>query len=198
MATVYIKQAWLVLILAIVFAAALACIQAGLSPRIEANKRNETYDQIPVLVPGADQAATEEWATDDGKIAYKAVSADGEAVGWVIKGAGQGFADKIELLIGLDAEATRITGLFVLEQKETPALGSKIADKSDPWFRDQFEGKSAAEDIAVTKASPVEGTNQVAAISGATISSEAVSDIVNDAVKEFRDRINDLTPMSQE
>ena len=198
MATVYIKQAWLVLILAIVFAAALACIQAGLSPRIEENKRNETYDQVPALVPGADQAATEEWTTDDGKIAYRAIAADGEQVGWVIKGAGQGFADKIELLVGLNSEGSRITGLFVLEQKETPALGSKIADKSDPWFRDQFNGKSAAEPTAVTKASPAEGSNQVAAISGATISSVAVSDIVNAAVAEFRTRKDDLTEKSQE
>ncbi|MHC4563410.1 MAG: FMN-binding protein [Planctomycetota bacterium] len=192
----YLRQAWLVLALAAVFGACLAGVEAGLKGRIEANKRNETFDQIPVLVPGADQAATQEWETseedkDKRKVAYKALR-EKEHLGWVIKGAGQGFAGKIELLVGLDVEAETITGLFVLAQTETPALGERI---KEDWFRGQFAGLRTSNDVTVTKASPMvehKAANKIAAVTGATISSQAVTDIVNKAVSEFRDRMDEL------
>jgi len=198
MATVYIKQAWLVLVLAIVFAAALACIQAGLGPRIEENKRNETYQQVPYLVGVRDEAAAQavrvqEFATPDGKIAYQAATADGEPLGWVIKGAGQGFADKIELLVGLDPQAKRITGLFVLDQKETPALGNRIVEAE---WRAGFDGLSASEPVVITRGESVD--NGVEALSGATISSESVASILNAAVSEFRELKDQLAPLEQE
>ena len=46
-------QAWLVLCLSLVFGASLAAVEIGLKSRIVENKRNETYGQIPSLVPGA-------------------------------------------------------------------------------------------------------------------------------------------------
>ena len=185
----YLKQAWLVLALALVFGALLAGVQAKLGPKIEENKRNETFDQIPGLV-GADPAAVSVriWSTADGKVAYEAVDESEQTLGWVIKGVGTGFADKIEVLIGLDADAQTITGLFVLDQKETPALGDNIT-KAD--FRDRFRGKSAVEDVNVVKTSP-EG-NQIQAITGATVSSSAVCTIVNNAVGQFREHRGDLT-----
>ena len=48
-----IAQAWLVILLALIYGAALATVQTTLSPKIEANIRAETYDQIPRLVTGA-------------------------------------------------------------------------------------------------------------------------------------------------
>ena len=186
----YLKQAWLVLALALVFGALLAGVQAKLGPKIEENKRNETFDQIPGLV-GADAAEVSEvrtWSTEDGKVAYEAVGDAEQTLGWVIKGAGKGFADKIEVLIGLDAETQTLTGLFVLDQKETPALGDNI---KKPEFCDRFRGKSAAEALAVVKSSP-EG-NQIQAITGATVSSDAVCTIVNKAVEQFREHKSELT-----
>ena len=56
----YLRQAWLVIVLALVYGAALAGVQTTLGPRIAENKRNETYGVIPTLVPGADAAKTEE------------------------------------------------------------------------------------------------------------------------------------------
>ncbi len=184
----YLKQAWLVLVLAVVFGALLASVQAKLGPKIDENKRNETFSQIPGLV-GADAGVTvRTWSTADGKTAYEAVDASGETLGWVIKGAGQGFADKIEALTGLDADAETITGLFVLDQKETPALGDNI---KKPAFCNEFNGKSAAEELTVVKDSP-EG-NEIQAVTAATVSSVAVCKIVNNAGSQFRARKSELT-----
>ena len=184
----YLKQAWLVLVLALVFGGLLSGVQFWLGPKIEENKRNETFDQIPGLVGAdADGVSVRTWSTAGGQVAYEAVDGSEQTLGWVIKGAGQGFADKIEVLIGLDPEAEAITGLFVLDQKETPALGDNI---KKPDFCELFRGKSAAEKLAAVKSSP-EG-NEIQAVTGATVSSAAVCTIVNNAVGQFRQHRGEL------
>ena len=184
----YIRQAWLVLILAACFGAALAVVHIAWQGRIDENKRNETYDQIPLLVPGADKELTEKLSID-GREVYKVFGggADGQPahLGWVVRASGQGFADRIELLIGLDAPAEAITGLYVLEQKETPGLGSKITGK----FRAQFAGKDPAKPLEITKAAPKDGANQIRAVTGATVSSRTVCEIVNAALKDLRGKL---------
>ena len=64
------------------------------------------------------------------------------------KAGGQGYADKIELLVGIDALTENITGLFILDQKETPGLGNKI---SDTGWRSQFLDKPATSPLVVVK-----------------------------------------------
>jgi H+/Na+-translocating ferredoxin:NAD+ oxidoreductase subunit G len=188
----YLVQAWLVLALAVGFGAALAGVQVGLNPRIEINKQNETYDQIPALVLGVERkdetVDVRELATDDGRIAYE-VSSGGAQVGWVIKAVGQGFADKIELLIGLDTSAGRILGMYVLDQKETPALGNRI---TEPQWRAQFPGLDAGKSVEVVKTAPAAGDNAVQAVTGATVSSLSVCNIVNQSVEQFRRDMGDL------
>ncbi len=199
----YIGQAWLVLAMALLFGAVLAGAHIALQPRIDENKLDETYGQVPHLVRvaigetgrflSADRSRTETWETPGGKIAYKAFAADGRHLGWVIKAVGDGFADKIELLIGLDKRAEIITGLYVLAQKETPGLGNKIAGrkwKGKVWA-DQFTGRRTDVPLEETKAVPTKA-NQIEAITGATISSNSVCGIVNNAVGEFRDKMGTL------
>jgi len=175
----YIKQGWLVLVLAGCFGAALAAVHVGLGQRIESNKLGDTLGQVPKLVPGAVEGRSELLG---GRTVYRAVDSSGRTVGWVLPVGGGGFADRIELLIGLDASAATITGLYVLEQKETPGLGNRI---EEPAWRAQFTGRSAQRRLAVTKADKP-GADEIQAVTGATISSRSVTDIVNDAVGRFR------------
>jgi electron transport complex protein RnfG len=175
----YLGQAWLVLSLAVAFGGSLAGMQIVVSERIESNKLNETLSQIPKLVP---EARSGERATVDGRVVYRAIS-DGTTVGWVVPASGQGFADRIEVLVGCDAQASRVTGLYVLEQKETPGLGNKIVE--DEW-RSQFEGKNAQAPLEVVKRD-VEAPQEIRAVTGATISSVVVCDAVNETLTdEFR------------
>jgi len=180
----YLVQAWLVLGLALLFGAALAGVEVGLAKKIDDNKLNETLREIPSLVP----SATGGRLTDiDGRKIYRATDAEGAHVGWVVPAAGQGFADRIEVLIGLDAEAETITGLYVLAHKETPGVGDGI---TDPNFLKQFAGKSTIRPVAVRKTGDL-GANGILAISGATVSSMSVAAIVNVAVAELRDKLAD-------
>lgn len=190
-----IVQAWLVLILAIIFGASLAGIQISLGPIIENNKIEETRQKVPELVlskTATDRELTIEpqmFTVDKGaqKVSYNVFKASqkGATVGWVVKSKGQGYADKIELLLGLGPKAERINGIFILDQKETPGLGNKIV--TEEW-RSQFIGKKTAAKLTVIKGGGATG-NQIDSLTGATISSKAVSSIINSAVADLRDQL---------
>ena len=181
----YLKDGLLILILATLFGAGLAGVNSALQPIIDANKLKETIGKIPELVPGA---------VDGVKISigdmavYKGLDADGKTAGWVIPAKGQGFADKIELLLGLNADASKITGMYVLDQKETPGLGDKI--KSDREWGQQYTGKDTSKWLSVTQLAPKD--NEIAAITGATISSVSVTKIVNTYATNFRKALSEV------
>lgn len=175
----YIKQAWLVIFLSLFFGVILAAVQITLSDRINSNKLKETIQQIPALVPGAEKGELLSLPAID---VYRAIKGDRQ-IGWVVPLKGQGFADKVELLVGFDAEVKNITGVYVLDQKETPGLGNKIVE--DVW-RNQFNNKSAEKKLVVIK-TPSNVENSIVAVVGATISSDTVCNIINTGVKEFAD-----------
>jgi Na+-translocating ferredoxin:NAD+ oxidoreductase subunit G len=190
----YFAQGWLVIVAALLFGGGLAAVQVTLNEKIAANKLAETLDQIPHLVPGAQQGKEEEIA---GQLVFRAL-AEGRQLGWVIQAGGPGFADRLELLIGVDVQVEKITGLYILAQKETPGLGNRIVDE---WWLAQFSGKSAREALQAVKggsAPAKEGDaitsasswgNRIDAITGATISSESVCEIVNLALAQLRDKL---------
>lgn len=183
-------QAWLVLIMAIVFGTLLAAVQITLAPKIAANMQAETFSAVPVLIYGEGNApadavveATTVTVKKGGREqAYPVyiVKSQGKVAGFAVKGSIMGYADNIELLVGFNADVSEITGIFVVYQKETPGLGSKITEES---WNGQFVGKSTAGPLEV-------GSRNAAAnidsISGATISSVAVTDIVNGIVQDVK------------
>jgi len=194
----YIVQAWLVLLLTLCFGSSLAGVQMVLSPKIEANKINETRQRIPGLI--LDKAALERLEKEGASleikpetirvtknnriVSYKVFQAieKGKVSGWVVKSSGQGYADKIELLIGLNPSLNKILGLFVLEQKETPGLGNKITK----WqFRKQFISKRTNMPLVASKTGAT-SPHEIDAITGATISSRSICLIINTAVKDIR------------
>lgn len=179
----YIGQAWLVILLSLSFGAALAGVQAALKPRIEMNKLNDTISQIPSLVPGATGGKAE---TVGSMNVFRATNEKGEHVGWVVPARGQGFADIIELLVGVDKDIQHVTGLYILDQKETPGLGNKIVEET--WLT-QFKGKPLSGPLTVTKTAP-RSDLEIQGVTGATISSMSVCGIVNSAIDGFRQALN--------
>lgn len=176
----YLTTAWLVLLLAVLFGGGLAGVHTVLDPIIRANLIAETYEQVPKLVPGG--VGTEGLTDVAGVSAYPVEDEDGRRVGWVIPSAGQGFADRIEVLLGVNADASEITGVYILDQKETPGLGNRIVEED---WRSTFAGKSTSQRLRLTKADAT-GEYDIQSITGATISSESIVDIVNRSVTEFR------------
>lgn len=198
-------QAWLVLVLALIFGAALAAVQINLGGIIATNKLNETLEKVPELVWGAAAAGkmvSQNAPVDitpgivtiekDAKTAYYnlfRVAHEDKLSGWVVKAGGQGYADKIEILIGLDPDAETITGLFILEQKETPGLGNKI---TFPWWRNQFIQKKTSTPLVVAKGKS-QASNAIDALTGATVSSRSVTGIVNRTIGDIKGRLTPAT-----
>lgn len=100
-------------------------------------------------------------------------------VGYTIKSQPSGYGGGIELTIGISKDG-KITGVNVGNNSETPGLGAK---SKDPAFTGQYKGKEAKELEVIKSGTPKD--NQIKAISGATITSKAVTSGVNDAIKVF-------------
>jgi electron transport complex protein RnfG len=191
----FIEQSWLLIAASFFFGLLIAVTSAALSPRIEQNKINKRNRLVGALLPEAKDFVPLEGGIEIQSIQgkketveiFRAVSAAGECVGWSFNTIGPGFADKIELVVAVDKNFGNFAGFDVLASNETPGFGNQI--KFD-YFRDQFkrapaEGLTLAASGDNTKTDDVE----IIAISGATISSEAVVDIISNAVTQIKKQI---------
>lgn len=103
---------------------------------------------------------------------------DNKLVGYVITAQGEGYSSIIKMLVGLSADY-KIKGVTILSQQETPGLGDRA---SKPDFLNQFPGKGV-EQLKLLKGVP-QGDDHITAITGATITSRAVTEGVEKAIKE--------------
>ena len=178
-----LAQAWLVLVLAILYGGGLAFVNSTLSPKIAENIKNETYSLIPELVGNPESFEVSEVLMplneSENLTIYQVMSPESQGIGWVIPAYSLGFADKIQLLVGVDYKCSQIIGMRVIDQKETPGLGNFIVE---PAFTGQFSGKLTAEPIEIVKTEPSKAS-EVKAVTGATISSNTVAAAVNEAIK---------------
>ena len=102
---------------------------------------------------------------------------DGALLGYVFTTVEKGYGGDLKILTGVDPEG-KVTGVQILEISETAGLGMN-ANKEE--FRNQFIGKTSG--VSVVKDEP--SGNEVKALTGATITSKAVTKAVNDALELF-------------
>lgn len=144
-------------------------------PKIDEQLRLEEYEALKSILPEAD-SFTEK--TLDGIDYFEAVD-EGKVVGYCIRVGGQGYGGYMRLMVGVKLNGV-IEGVEVLEHQETPGLGAKIDEirpgEKDEWFLRQFVGHDART-IALKK--------NIDSITGATISSRAVTEAVNKGINEF-------------
>ena len=109
--------------------------------------------------------------------------ADGRLMGFAIAHGKPGFQDQVKVIFGYDPAGGRLLGMKVLESRETPGLGDKI--EKDSAFVSQF-GTRLAPLRGVKKGAGSGDAHEVDMITGATISSRTVIDIVNAAIADWR------------
>ncbi|MFQ5835274.1 MAG: FMN-binding protein [bacterium] len=107
-----------------------------------------------------------------------------EAVAFKIEGSG--FWAPISAIIALKPDLETIYGVAVLEQGETPGLGARI---TEPGFLNRFVGKKIKPEILLVSRRKAKGDNEVDAITGATMTSKSLEEIINNEVKKYRDAI---------
>jgi electron transport complex protein RnfG len=122
---------------------------------------------------------------------YAGYDEDGRLVGVALEAAGQGFQDIVSILYGYSPECKCVVGMKVMASKETPGLGTKI--ETDPDFRANFDALSAAltydgeriaNPITLVKPGKKSESWQIESITGATISSRAIADILEKSTAE--------------
>jgi electron transport complex protein RnfG len=99
----------------------------------------------------------------------------GNHVGYVIKTLPGGYGGPLEVIVGITLDGT-INGVRVGNHQETPGLGAKAKTVE---FYGQYDGLSVGSPVEVIKVDVTSGNNEIKAISGATITSVAVTNGVN-------------------
>jgi Na+-transporting NADH:ubiquinone oxidoreductase subunit C len=126
--------------------------------------------------------AEEVKAGDAAPASYRIKSeAGGEPAGYVFVRSGPGLWGEITTTVGFDAELASLTGVDFLKQSETPGLGARISEK---WFTEQFRGKKGPF-TTVGEGEPA-AENQFDAITGASITSNAVLSILNTTIDQAK------------
>lgn len=173
-------------IIAIVLAALiLFAASLGLNGIAAKNAQAQHLELMRTLLPGSETFTVEPYAGEDANIrsVHKAEN------GFVIETVTHGYADEITMLIGVSSEG-RVTGLVVREAHETVGLGSNVL--TDHEFLAQFLNGSGSFAVAAKEADAFSGatetaaaegeSNEVDAITGATVTSKAVVRCVNSAI----------------
>ena len=111
------------------------------------------------------------------KYIYNEVYSKDKLIGYAIDASGKGFGGTIKIKVGVNLNKT-IKTIRIINQNETPGLGTRIKRTE---FTDQFTDKTLKQ-VSLKKDSS-KGT--IDALTGATISSRAVSKAVQKSITEF-------------
>jgi electron transport complex protein RnfG len=148
-------------------------------PKIEEQLKMEERAALRSIMPSADSFS--EKALDG--IEYFEALKGRTVVGYCVRVTGSGYNGYIRMIAGVDSNGI-IAGVAVLEHSETPGLGAKINEirpgESEAWFLKQFRGKRAGT-IAIKE--------DIDAITGATISSKAVTDAIRKTVDDLLSKL---------
>lgn len=192
----FVEQSWLLIASSFCFGLLIAVTNAALLPKIEENKATKLNKLTMALLPEAKEFIKVEEEIEvelsGGKKerakVYKALSEAGECVGWSFNASGQGFADKIELVVAVDSRFEKIAGFNVLASSETPGFGDQIKSS---YYRGQFIGAPAEKLDLIKSGDAGKIDSEIVSITGATVSSEAVIQIINTYLLQIKEQVKE-------
>ncbi len=156
--------------------ALLGWVYTKTEPKIEEQARLEKERAIREVLP-ADVKTYEEVKLSDGTPVFVgyADEAKTKIAGYAVEAVGAGFSSNPKTMVGLTPDF-RINAIKVIYQNETPGLGTHT---QDDWFQAQFSGKTV-DDLWVDK-----DGGKIQSITGATISSRAITNSVREAIEKL-------------
>ncbi len=157
----------------------LAALRDGTQERID----NQVLEFVKgpavrdILKDAANDPIASRFQIKDGEVlrTFFVAVIGGQPRGVAVESSGKGYGGDVGLMVGIDVAEDKILGVGVTTMSETPGLGARA--KTDPKFTVQYKGRKLTEPIKVTQ-----DGGPINAISGATITSRAVSSGVADAL----------------
>ncbi|MGN0551429.1 MAG: RnfABCDGE type electron transport complex subunit G [Acutalibacteraceae bacterium] len=184
----------ILIIICAVIAGLLAGTNALTKEPIAKQDEQKAQQTREIVMPGAGQykeLALENTGDFDAvEDCYAAYGKDGELLGYTMTASENGYGGPVQVMIGIDARTDSVSGVAVLSHSETPGLGAN-AQKTD--FTDQYKQKIPESGYSVIKnAEPKEG--EIQALTGATITSNAVTKAVNSALDLYENALKGKEP----
>lgn len=169
-------------VIAMISGGILAQVYSVTSVVIEENQARALEDSVFQVLPGTARvnivrASPDDLVVDDPRemrekeerttLIYEGVDEAEKILGYAFVGEGSGYGGAVRVLVGVDYATDEILHVKILDHAETPGLGSRIEEEG---FRSQFVGKTLQD--------PIKTGEDIDIISGATVSSDAVSEAV--------------------
>ena len=156
------------LLISMITALLLSCVNALTADKIAGNAKREKSAAIAEIFPDSERNEQLSFAFEGMTAIYKVYSGD-TAIGYAAEATPLGFGGKLTVMVGVNADGT-LAGLKLISHSETPGLGSRVGDSA---YLARYNGKSANE------------INDVDAITGSTVSSNAIREGVKNALDAY-------------
>jgi len=158
---------------------------------IKENQREFLDHAIATIYPTVHKKSKINIANQKTENIFAIYDQDDQKIGYIISAEGMGYQDSIKLLYGYSPLDESIIGIKVIASRETPGLGDRIIKDSEflsnftrlPMPVSQY-GK-LLHPLENVKSSTKKEPWQIDSISGATISSRAVVDIINKSSQQW-------------
>ena len=169
------------LLITAVVAGALGAINMVTAPIIAENSQKEFELSMTEVLPGAsdfEEVENLDYTPSENGVKVESLYTAGDS-GYVASAVcSEGYGGDVTVMVGIDSEFN-VKKIKVMEMSETPGLGAKAQDED---FASQYDGLGYG--IKVDKNGSAAGAEyKISAISGATITSKAVTKAVNAAIE---------------
>ncbi|WP_292466301.1 Rnf electron transport complex subunit RnfG [Methanolobus sp.] len=173
-----------IVLISVVAALLLGITYVPTSAQLKINEANSKTSILGELIPEANnnfEAVYGDTVNEDGEsnvLYYRALDSSGNIIGYAFFREQAGAQGAIVVAGGIDSTFSTFRGMDVLSHEETPGLGAKIVEDS---FQNQFVNIPLAS-LALSSSG-----GSIDAITGATISSQAVVDALNSKIGEIEE-----------
>ncbi|HIV33147.1 electron transporter RnfG [Alistipes sp. An31A] len=153
---------------------------------IAQSKQAATTAALTEVLPPFDETTSEELTIDEMPITVYTATKGGVVAGYAVQSMSKlGFGGAVRMMVGFDPDG-RVVNINVLEQTETPGLGTKMCDEGNPLLGSVKGQRLEDKQLVDGKLAVRKDGGDVDALTAATISSRAYVDAVNRAWMAYK------------
>jgi len=174
-----VKPALTLFITAVIVVAALSVVYNFTYEPIERQKRKTRETVLKHVMPQASVYREIEVEKTGSITAVFEALAENELIGYAVQMSPEGYSGKIDFMVGFSIPYKHITGLRVMRHTETPGLGALVVNES---FYKRYNYMPLSP-LRVVKTNP--GAGEIQALTSATITTNAITNAVNEAIEWY-------------